>query len=355
VATVGLALLLVGAVLAGAVAVASASSATQSITVTPHARLTAAKHVTVSGSGFHHKAKGAVLECNLAPGEPAVTTSIHGRTRSVPIGCTQPRPVATTAKGLLDPVTLSVVTGTLGTWESGLDTSGLPAAGDSAAFPCPPSAAQQHAGVTCAFEFLDTKGELATHSVTFKSPGSTTTTTTTTTSSTTTTTTILGCDPAPQTATGVNTSKGTTPTMTVNPGTCLSGGSVVSLTGIGFQQTIGAALECNSDPQQPTVALEGNTTPVGCTNPLANPPGIVSIPKTGVLGPVSFTVSEGTVGPPCAPSCQPTDSAGGDPTTDAAAYPCPPTPAQTAVGDICVIIFGDLAGDSVAVPISFRN
>jgi hypothetical protein len=117
--------------------------------------------------------------------------------------------------------------------------------------------------------------------------------------------------------------------------------------------------ECNNDPGQPTVDLLSATVPVSCTNPLANPPGLLSIPKTGILGPVSFTVSDGTVGPPCGPNnctgAAGTDSAGGDPTTDAAAYPCPPTPAQVADGGTCVVIVGDIGDDSVAVPVSFRS
>ena len=56
----------------------------------------------------------------------------------------------------------------------------------------------------------------------------------------------------------------------------------------------------------------------------------------------------GTTGPPTTG----TDSAGKPGSTDAAAYPCPPTPAQTA--DTCVIAVGDIGGDKVVVPIAFN-
>jgi len=49
------------------------------------------------------------------------------------------------------------------------------------------------------------------------------------------------------------------------------------------------------------------------------------------------------------------DSAGNDPATDAAKYPCPPTPAQVSAGDSCVLAFGDsaTADGQVTVPIAF--
>jgi hypothetical protein len=53
--------------------------------------------------------------------------------------------------------------------------------------------------------------------------------------------------------------------------------------------------------------------------------------------------------------CTGTDSTGGNPYTDAAGYPCPPTAAQQAAGDTCVIAVGDTGGDQVTVPISFNT
>ena len=62
-------------------------------------------------------------------------------------------------------------------------------------------------------------------------------------------------------------------------------------------------------------------------------------------------MTTGTVGPPTTG----TDSSGGNAATDAAKYPCPPTPAQQAAGASCFIAFGDLAGDQATTPISFAG
>jgi len=50
-----------------------------------------------------------------------------------------------------------------------------------------------------------------------------------------------------------------------------------------------------------------------------------------------------------------TDSAGGDALADAVRYPCPPVPQQVAAGDTRVISLGDIGGDQVAIPLSFRS
>ena len=120
----------------------------------------------------------------------------------------------------------------------------------------------------------------------------------------------------------------------------------------------GNILECNNAPGQPTVALGGpvNTAvPVGCTAPTYN---LVTTSATGTIS-TSYNVVEGTVGPPCGTStdvitvCPGADSAGLDPATDAANYPCPPTPDQHAAGVTCSLLFGDAAGDNVRTPILF--
>jgi hypothetical protein len=65
------------------------------------------------------------------------------------------------------------------------------------------------------------------------------------------------------------------------------------------------------------------------------------------------------VGPSCGAAgdaiatCPTTDSTGGDPTADAAKYPCPPTKTQLAAGDKCSLAFGDLGGKQGSVDISF--
>ena len=109
---------------------------------------------------------------------------------------------------------------------------------------------------------------------------------------------------------------------------------------------------------QPAATYLSNAIPVSCT-----PVKTFEVSADGTIAPQfqSFTVVEGTTGPPCggssstAVACQyPDDSSGGNPATDAAAYPCPPTSAQTAAGIGCVIAVGDLGGDKAAVPISFN-
>ena len=91
VTTTALTMVLLGGLLAGALvvgAVTSASASGESISVTPHALLTAAKSVVVKGSGFVRGANGAILECNVAPGQPATVISIHGVTHAIAVGCT---------------------------------------------------------------------------------------------------------------------------------------------------------------------------------------------------------------------------------------------------------------------------
>jgi hypothetical protein len=147
--------------------------------------------------------------------------------------------------------------------------------------------------------------------------------------------------------------------LTMDPGTCLSGGTVVTVSAAGFTPgSTGVFLECNSDPDQPTTA----GIPVSCANPfdLSTEPPDQTVSETGTVGPVSLTTLVGTIGPPCAPwDCsQPgdsPDSAGGNPTTDAAAYPCPPTPAEAAAGDTCELIFSDAdASEGVALHLSYN-
>ncbi len=155
---------------------------------------------------------------------------------------------------------------------------------------------------------------------------------------------------------GFATAASAAPSITVTPSSGIqpTGSTVVSVSGSGFAaSSAGAILECNNDPNQPTVSLEGHATPVSCgPNPLA--PGATNLAPTnssGGFGPVSFTVTTGTVGPPATG----TDSSGGNAATDAASYPCPPTPAQQAAGYSCVVAFGDATGNEGIQPISFAG
>jgi hypothetical protein len=151
------------------------------------------------------------------------------------------------------------------------------------------------------------------------------------------------------------------PTLSVGPSTQVTNGESVSLTGSGFQdQSPGNVLECNNTPGQPTVNLGApvsTAVAVGCTAPTFN---LVTTSSSGTLS-TTYVVTDGTVGPPCGAStdiittCPETDSAGQDPAADAALYPCPPTPAQSAAGATCTLTFGDAAGDSASAPILFPN
>jgi hypothetical protein len=139
----GLVMLLLGASLVGGtVWAARAGASAQSITVSPHSSLRGGEKVSVTGAGFTRGSPGAILECNDSPGQPATVTQIHGHSHAIAVGCTAPVAATTSRRGTLGPVTLSVVVGTLGSWESGDDSAGNPAASDAALYPCPPTPAQ---------------------------------------------------------------------------------------------------------------------------------------------------------------------------------------------------------------------
>jgi hypothetical protein len=150
-------------------------------------------------------------------------------------------------------------------------------------------------------------------------------------------------------------------TITVTPSTGLSDGASVTITGSGFAPTsIGNVLECNSDAKQPNVALGSpvnSSISVSCTAP-----SLTKLVTTTSSGSVSttFKVVQGTVGPPCGPTpavvtCPATDTGGQSPTADAALYPCPPTAAQQAIGDVCTLSYGDQANDSGTATILFAG
>jgi len=201
-----------------------------------------------------------------------------------------------------------------------------------------------------------------------KKPTTTTTSTSTTVPPPSTTTQPCSASPATETGTNTSVSPNTTATLTMDPATCIVSGTVVTLSGSGFQpNSPGTVLECNSDAAQPFVQYPaaGDDIPVSCTDPFAPKPGIVVTSATGDMGPVNFTVLEAVdgVGPPCGNSC--TGLAAhdctsatvctGNPATDAMAYPCPPTAAQIAAGDTCGVLYGDNNGDAITVPISFNT
>jgi hypothetical protein len=155
-------------------------------------------------------------------------------------------------------------------------------------------------------------------------------------------------------------------TMTITPNTGLNPGQQVTITGTGWtKNAIGNFLECSTagGSAQPTVALPApvsNAVSVSC-----NAPSYGHLETIGADGSLhgTFTIIGGTVGPPCGTTgavittCPATDSTGGSPASDAAKYPCPPTPAQLAAGAYCTISFGDNApgNENVTLPIHFAS
>jgi hypothetical protein len=334
-------LLISGAI--GLLAFSGTASATATLTVTPSTGLSNGSVVTVTGAGFAASSTGAVLECNTDPGQP--TISVAGN--AVPVSCTSPFSSlhTTTSTGALAAVSYTVTEGVVGPPAAGTDSSGGSAATDAESYPCPPTAAQVSDGDTCTIAFGDQDGDDATQVISFGggSPTTTTTTspTTTTTSATTTTTTAS--------TTTTTTSAPTGPNVTVTPNTGLMSGTVVSVSGSLFDDNAtGGLLECSTAAGQPTISVAGNDVPVSCTNPLLN---LATTTATGDLAAKTFTIVEGTVGPPATG----TDSSGGDAATDAASYPCPPTAAQVAAGATCEMTFGDSGGASASAPISFAS
>ncbi len=177
----------------------------------------------------------------------------------------------------------------------------------------------------------------------------------------------LGACSSSSTTSSVSTTSTSSPkksaaTLTVSPSSGLVNMQSVTVTGSGFAVTSeGNLLECNGAPNQPTVALPAPVSAkvsVGCSAPSLG--GVVSTTSSGTLS-SSYNVVQGTVGPPCGTSaaliaqCPTTDSAGVSPSTDAAAYPCPPTAAQQASGVVCVLTFGDASGNTASSPILFSG
>jgi|SRR5579884_3535315 len=135
--------------------------------------------------------------------------------------------------------------------------------------------------------------------------------------------------------------------ITVSPNSGLVNGQTITVAGSGLaKNSTGTIVECNNDPNQPNVTVAGNPVPVSCTNPLST---LISIDANGNLAPQSFVVHTGVIGPAASGS----DSTGGSAAADAAKYPCPPTAAQIAAGDECVITVGDAAGDDISAVITF--
>ncbi|HMK62900.1 MAG TPA: putative Ig domain-containing protein [Acidimicrobiales bacterium] len=138
----------------------------------------------------------------------------------------------------------------------------------------------------------------------------------------------------------------------------LAGGDVISVSGSGYAPDDVSAFveECNDDASQPVMSFAGIYLPVSCT------PVLLTVVSASRTLSTNFTVIQGTTGPPLA-SGTPICTEGGTPivgcttsgnaATDAADYPCPPTPAQVDLGDTCELIVSDVTGVSASGTLSF--
>jgi hypothetical protein len=344
---VGSAAFIVGGVLVGAAAVASATGPAITLALVPPTGMSNTAPFSaplVEGTGWVPGSQPWVIECSVGTGEPTmpVTVQLTNKTTTsltLPIGCSVPKRVATkvTSNGDLPVTSFLVVAGTVG-------PPGPGSAGTAAPnYPCPPYADQAGTN-SCEIEVLDQNGNSASQPITFATNSTPNTTTTTPPTSTTTapcnpvngtiTAPITGVTKGTGTATA-DQSGGAAPTSNPQAVTCLLGGDTVSVAASGL--SVGnngdaSILECNSDPNQPTVTFLTAKIPVSCTNVTKY---LITMTSNSVPA-TTFTIVQGITGPPTTG----VDSAGNQATADALNYPCPPTAAQIAIGDQCVIAVG---------------
>jgi hypothetical protein len=126
------------------------------IIASPATGLTFASPLQVSGSDFTPEARGAVSECNMAPGEPTVAIPNNPVAKitqfgSLPVGCSPPsRSTVQVEKNGTIFAGMGIETNQVGPPVEGTDSSGGSAATDAAAYPCPPHpVAGQCRGLVC--------------------------------------------------------------------------------------------------------------------------------------------------------------------------------------------------------------
>jgi hypothetical protein len=136
-----------------------ASAGTPSITIAPDTGLpppsgpvnasgstNVSTTVTLASTGWSSNDAGwAILECNDDPNQP--TQQLFGQT--LPVACDLENAILPPNAKL--PATATVISGNVGYNDSGNGSDGNPANADAANYPCPPTAAQQAAGILCAF------------------------------------------------------------------------------------------------------------------------------------------------------------------------------------------------------------
>lgn len=166
----------------GLVGWATAAWAGGTLTASPSSGISpSGQTITLSGSGFTPNSTGNYLECNNDPNEPNV--HLGGLVNSdVGVGCTAPAVSgnALQATGASGSFTKSyqVATGTIGppcgaagdliATCPATDSAGQSPAADAAKYPCPPTAAQQAAGVTCVIHFGDQANDSAQVTILFQ-------------------------------------------------------------------------------------------------------------------------------------------------------------------------------------------
>ncbi len=218
------ALVITGLTILASAGSASAAGVTGTLTLTPSTGLTNGTSVAVAGSGFTASSIGNLLECNNAPNEPTVTLGSPINS-DVGVGCSAPsltQLVQTDSTGAIKAgTTFKVVQGTVGppcgaapaaVTCPATDSAGQSPTADAANYPCPPTAAQQAAGVICQLNYGDAAGDSAMATLSFQ--GSTPATTAPPTTV------------APTTAT----TKAATTATTVAPATGAGGGSATPTT-----------------------------------------------------------------------------------------------------------------------------
>ena len=164
----------------------SPGSSSPTLSVGPSTSVSSGESVTLTGSGFQDDSPGNVLECNNTPSQPTVNLGAPV-SNAVPVGCTAPtfNLVTTSSTGTLS-TTYAVAAGTVGppcgastdiiTTCPQTDSAGQDPAADAALYPCPPTPAQQAAGITCTLTFGDAAGDSATTPILFNNEGVTPTT-----------------------------------------------------------------------------------------------------------------------------------------------------------------------------------
>ena len=142
----------------------SAKSKKATMTVTPGTCLKNGQVVKVTGTGFAAGSYGGLAECSSSNSQPTVPLAGN----KVPVSCSDPlsRTATTSASGKLN-ATFVVKTGVIGPPAKATDSAGHSAAVDARSYPCPPTAKQKAAGLTCGISFGDAAGNQVTVPISF--------------------------------------------------------------------------------------------------------------------------------------------------------------------------------------------